>query len=484
MVLILSIVAFLVVTFLFVLDTARDQTTTSEVSTYLSPFESETFIRHDYSASIETVWQAVSNLSSYNYWFTGITRILPVVESDRYVHKYSFDQFNFAPGSLLSIKNRGPYPLGKGMIASAVPNKKLEMVLQYNPLHKEFVTFNLQSHSEGTSLSLTRKSTGPFSFLSVWGFDSKKSKILDNLGYLIPESDITEQKVSDQSTDKHDTSDNLFEDRNQMAAYLVNKTLDGDNNIIKSTGDVYARGKAKALLIKINKGTAERPAMPDVGSAQASNQAADQDKSAVKPSALSNEDIIATVVNQALDGDEGPLNELTDKVLRAKSKSLIMKINKGTAERPAMPDEGSAPASNQAADQDKSAVKPSALSNEDIIATVVNQALDGDEGPLNELTDKVLRAKSKSLIMKINKGTAERPAMPDSNSSSANNSDGSVETQLDNSIKEIINEESEGDLIKRLVSEGIKGNMEEINSLENKVLRGKIKAAIVKAKRS
>ena len=86
--------------------------------------------------------------------------------------------------------------------------------------------------------------------------------------------------------------------------------------------------------------------------------------------------------------------------------------------------------------------------------------------------------------MKINKGTAERPAMPDSNSSSANNSDGSVETQLDNSIKEIINEESEGDLIKRLVSEGIKGNMEEINSLENKVLRGKIKAAIVKAKRS
>ena len=410
MVLILSIVAFLVVTFLFVLDTARDQTTTSEVSTYLSPFESETFIRHDYSASIETVWQAVSNLSSYNYWFTGITRILPVVESDRYVHKYSFDQFNFAPGSLLSIKNRGPYPLGKGMIASAVPNKKLEMVLQYNPLHKEFVTFNLQSHSEGTSLSLTRKSTGPFSFLSVWGFDSKKSKILDNLGYLIPEADITEQKVSDQSTDKHDTSDNLFEDRNQMAAYLVNKTLDGDNNIIKSTSDVYARGKAKALLIKINKGTAERPAMPEVGSAPAS--------------------------------------------------------------------------SNQATDQNKSTAKPAALSNDDIIATVVNQALDGDEGPLNELTDKVLRAKSKSLIMKINKGTAERPAMPDSSSSSANNGDDSLETQLDNSTKEIINEESEGDLIERLVSEGIKGNMEEINSLENKVLRGKIKAAIVKAKRS
>ena len=149
-----------------------------------------------------------------------------------------------------------------------------------------------------------------------------------------------------------------------------------------------------------------------------------------------------------------------------------------------MPELGAAPASDQPADQNKSAAKPAALSNEDIIATVVNQALDGDEGPLNELTDKILRAKSKSLIMKINKGTAERPAMPDSNSSSANNDDGSVETQLDNSTKEIINEESEGDMIERLVSDGIKGNMEEINSLENKVLRGKIKAAIVKAKRS
>ena len=147
MVLILSIVAFLVVTFLFVLDTARDQTTTSEVSTYLSPFESETFIRHDYSASIETVWQAVSNLSSYNYWFTGITRILPVVESDRYVHKYSFDQFDFLPGSELTVRPRGPFPSGKGMIASAVPNKKLEMVMQFNPFNKEFVSFNLESHN-------------------------------------------------------------------------------------------------------------------------------------------------------------------------------------------------------------------------------------------------------------------------------------------------------------------------------------------------
>ena len=45
-------------------------------------------------------------------------------------------------------------------------------------------------------------------------------------------------------------------------------------------------------------------------------------------------------------------------------------------------------------------------------------------------------------------------------------------------------EESDDDLIARLVADGVNGNMDEINSLENRVLRGKIKAAIVKAKRS
>ena len=115
-------------------------------------------------------------------------------------------------------------------------------------------------------------------------------------------------------------------------------------------------------------------------------------------------------------------------------------------------------------------------SPEDIIATVVNQALDGDDGPLNALDDKVLRAKSKSLIMKINKGTAERPAMPEAGESS------------EPSTKDEQTKESESinqdEIMKKLIADGIDGNMDEINALEDKVMRGKIKAAIVKAKRS
>ena len=408
MVLIIAMIAFLLVTVLFILDTAKDQTTTSEVSTYLSPFESGTFVRHNYAASVDSVWRAISNLSDYNYWFPGVGRILPVIDSDRYVHRFSFDQFIFAPGSLLRIKPKGPFPSGKAMIASVVPNKKLEMVMQYNPLHKEYVSFDLNTHSEGTTLSCTRKSYGPFSFMSVWGFDSNKSKILDNLGYLIPEEEFkSDSKTTKEATNSDSSTDNIFADRNQMAAYLVNKTLDGDSNIIKATNDVYARGKAKALLMKINKGTAERPAMPEAGDTapvSPTNSATTDNKPQAAPT-QSPEDIIATVVNQALDGDDAPLKALEDKVLRAKSKSLIMKINKGTAERPAMPEAG--------------------------------EAIEQESSHSNEQIEK---------------------------------DDGSDNTQ--------------DDLFIKLVEEGVKGNMDEINGLEDKVLRGKIKAAIVKAKRS
>ena len=405
MVLIISITAFLLVTILFVLDTAKDQSTTSEISSFLSPFQAETFVRHNYAASADSVWSAISNLSSYNYWFPGIGRILPVVKTDRYVHRYSFDQFNFAPGSLLQIRPKGPFPSGKATIASVETNKKLELIMQFNPLLKEYISFNLESHSEGTTLSCTRKSYGPFSFMSVWGFDSSKSKILDNLGYLIPQEDFTssKEKSKEVSQEDGDTSDSLFSDRNQMAAYLVNKTLDGDTEIIKATKDVYARGKAKALLIKINKGTAERPAMPEAGAAPSAPPAAST--AATSTPSQSPEDIIATVVNQALDGDDGPLNTLDDKVLRAKSKSLIMKINKGTAERPAMPEAEAAPSA-----------PPSASTKEE--QTKESESINQDE------------------------------------------------------------------IMKKLIADGIEGNMDEINALEDRVMRGKIKAAIVKAKRS
>jgi len=107
-----------------------------------------------------------------------------------------------------------------------------------------------------------------------------------------------------------------------------------------------------------------------------------------------------------------------------------------------------------------------------MIAIAVNKALDGDSSAIDELSDKIVKAKSKALLMKIQKGTAERPEVPNS------------KKPADDS--QVIQDEKETDaqLIERLTAEGLDGKMDEINNLENKILRGKIKAAIVKAKRN
>ena len=176
---------------------------------------------------------------------------------------------------------------------------------------------------------------------------------------------------------------------------------------------------------------------------------------------LSREDTIALVVNKALDGDKDSLNALSDKITRGKAKALIIRINRGTAERPPMPDASASSSATPANTE---------LSREDTIALVVNKALDGDKDSLNALSDKITRGKAKALIIRINRGTAERPPIPNKPSAAS---------------KEIPETKNKNDdeLMERLIASGLKGDMEEINALDNKVLRGKIKAAIVKAKR-
>ena len=130
---------------------------------------------------------------------------------------------------------------------------------------------------------------------------------------------------------------------------------------------------------------------------------------------------------------------------------------------------------------------PSFSNQDDLISFVVNKALDGDDEPINAINDKPTRGKAKALLVKIKRGSIERPAMPELSEtpSSAQNKE-RPEPEATTESKGISEEksESESELIERLVTAGINGNMDEINALENKVLRGKIKATIVKAKRA
>ena len=86
------------------------------------------------------------------------------------------------------------------------------------------------------------------------------------------------------------------------------------------------------MIMKVKKGTVERPPMPEVVSDKPA--AAEQSKS------LSKDEMVALLVNKGLDGDMDSVNNHEDKIVRAKAKAMIMKVKKGTVERPLMPELG------------------------------------------------------------------------------------------------------------------------------------------------
>ena len=50
MILTIAMLAFFLVTVLFILDASREQVLSSEVSTFLQPFAAETIVKHSYNA--------------------------------------------------------------------------------------------------------------------------------------------------------------------------------------------------------------------------------------------------------------------------------------------------------------------------------------------------------------------------------------------------------------------------------------------------
>ena len=74
-------------------------------------------------------------------------------------------------------------------------NKEISFDLKYNPFFREYVVFSLKPQSYGTTVTCVRTSRGLFSFLSLWGFSNTKSKILENLGYFIPEETPKEETL-------------------------------------------------------------------------------------------------------------------------------------------------------------------------------------------------------------------------------------------------------------------------------------------------
>ena len=394
MLLTIATIAVLIVLVLFIWDTSSGHETQSDIRSFYRPFYAESSISHEYLSTPTDVWKTLTSLEGYSSWFPQISRLLPDVNTRRYVHRFSFDQLPLVPGTRLLLRPNSWSPFYHSRVGVVNKNKEISFDLKYNPLFREYVVFALEPQPYGTAVTCLRTSKGLFSFLSLWGFSNTKSKILENLGYFIPEETPKEGKPGKNGA----TVQTPSLSREATIAQAVQAGLAGNMDMINAIADKPTRGLAKATLIQTKR-------------------------------------------------KGGALPEHLQKAL-SESPTVVP-----TKQQPG----GVSAFSNQ----------------EEHVAYLVNLTLDGNDEALNAVPDRVIRGKTKAMLAKIKRGALERPPMPEASSEPAPPTETTSGEQ-----------EPEEQLILRLVKAGLDGNMDEINALDNKVQRGKIKSAILKEKRS
>ena len=394
MLLTIATIAVLIVLVLFIWDTSSGHETQSDIRSFYRPFYAESSISHEYLSTPTDVWKTLTSLEGYSSWFPQISRLLPDVNTRRYVHQFSFDQLELVPGTRLLLRPNSWSPFYHSRVVVVNKNKEISFDLKYNPLFREYVVFALEPQPYGTAVTCLRTSKGLFSFLSLWGFSNTKSKILENLGYFIPEETPKEGKSGKNGAAVQTPSLS----REATIAQAVQAGLAGNMDMINAIADKPTRGLAKATLIQTKR-------------------------------------------------KGGALPEHLQKAL-SESPTVVP-----TKQQPG----GVSAFSNQ----------------EEHVAYLVNLTLDGNDEALNAVPDRVIRGKTKAMLAKIKRGALERPPMPEASSEPAPPTETTSGEQ-----------EPEEQLVLRLVKAGLDGNMDEINALDNKVQRGKIKSAILKEKRS
>ena len=348
--------------------------------------DSESLIRYHFSTTKDIMWKMLTSLETYNVWFYGIQRSLPVLETDRYVHKYSFNQLELIPGSYFKIRPRTVAPYFICRIMTIEKEKEFGFTFQTTPFTNEYVHFSIEETKFGVIVSCHRNSSGGLSILNQMNW-KEKSQIFNHLNEIVPKVDFNDNLVSDDLSNisgAGSSAQNISPD--DIVAILVNKVLDGDAEEMTKEKSKVIRGKAKAMIVKIKRGTVERPPMPEVPTASA------EVNSAGGVDALSKDDQVAYLVNKGMDGDMDTVNNFESKVVRAKAKAMIVKIKRGTVERPPMPEVPTAGVLPKE--------KTSAETDEELMARLISSGLEGNMDEINSLENRVLRGKIKAAIMK------------------------------------------------------------------------------------
>ena len=207
-------------------------------------------------------------------------------------------------------------------------------------MFREYVVFALEPQPYGTTVTCRRTSKGLFSFLSLWGLSNTKSKILDNLGYFIPDETTKEGRQEQNG----DTAQAPVLSREANIAQAVQAGLDGNMDLINAIPDKPTRGLAKATLIQTKRKGGALPEHLKKALSEAPTVVPTKQQPEGASPFSNQEEQIAYLVNLTLDGNDEALNAVPDRVIRGKTKAMLAKIKRGALERPPMPKASAEPA--------------------------------------------------------------------------------------------------------------------------------------------
>ena len=340
MLLTIATIAVLIVLVLFIWDTNSGHETQSNIRSFYRPFYAESSVSHEFLSTPTAVWKTLTTLDSYSSWFPQVSRLLPDVKTQRYVHQFSFDQFRLMPGAKLLLRPNSWSPLYQSRVVVVDENKEISFDLKYSPFFREYVVFALEPQPYGTTVTCRRTSRGLFSFLSLWGLSNTKSKILDNLGYFIPDEKTKEGRQENNGA----TAQAPALSREATIAQAVQAGLDGNMDLINAIPDKPTRGLAKATLIQTKRKGGALPEHLQKALSEAPTVVPTKQQSEGASPFSNQEEQIACLVNLTLDGNDEALNAVPDKVIRGKTKAMLAKIKRGALERPPMPEASVEPA--------------------------------------------------------------------------------------------------------------------------------------------
>ena len=285
------------------------------------PFQHESVVEHHFDTSVDIMWKMLTSLEMYNIWFFGIQRALPLNDVNRYVHKYSFEHFNLAPGKYFKVRPKSLAPYFKCRIMTIEKGKEFGFSFSTNPFTEEYIHFSLRESQSGVWVKCSRNSEGIFSLLSYFNWE-EKSKIFLKLDNIIPKVEQPPEDNVGLSEDSKQSGGLESLSQDDQVAYLVNKGLDGDMDIVNTNQSKVIRGKVKAMIVKINRGSIERPPMPEISDTTTSSE------NTSAGGAESDEELVGRLIAKGLQGDMEEINALDNKVLRGKIKAAIVKAKR------------------------------------------------------------------------------------------------------------------------------------------------------------